>query len=362
MELLKLKPGCKYALAVASSTNLRETPPNRQPDIGTDLRFRQVTSDTTNVASVLSHLDLPVAVMTALIKGNPDSHTIRRDLRSRGMTVLEKWFDPEGPWGPRHIINKAESGFGLRGASVSNDRAGEVGAKLLPEHFDLERLFGEEGVQVVHISGLFAAISPGTGQLCLKIAQIAKKYGTKVILDLNHRPSFWKGRKEELSELFLALAGHADILGGNEEDFQLCLGIKGPKAGGKSLAAKIDEFKAMIDLAHKLYMDAAVFYTTFREVISANANLWGALIWSKAENDFRVIEPRQIDVYDRIGGGDAFAGGLIYGMVMGWEVEKCLQFAWAAGAYVVTLLEDYFTGFDPNQIWNVWEGNTRVQR
>jgi len=362
MKLMEFKQGCKFALAVASSVNFRETPLCRQPNIGPGLRSLQVTSAETNVATVLAHLDLPVAVMTALIKGNPDSHTIRRDLRGRGMEVLDKWFDPEGPWGPRHIINKADSGFGGRGAVVTNDRAGEVGAKLSPGHFDIDHLFGENGVQAVHISGLFAAISPSTGQLCLTIAQAAKKHGTKIVFDLNHRASFWEGREEELRQLFCEIASLADVLMGNEEDFQLCLGITGPAAGGKDLASKIAAFKAMITKARRTYPNVEVFTTTLREVVSANENLWGAIMWSKAEGGFRIIEPRSILIQDRIGGGDAFAGGLIYGMLMGWEPEKCLQFAWAAGAYVVTLLEDYFTGFDEKQIWALWSGDARVMR
>ena len=144
-RIIRLKPGCQFALAVASSVNLRETPLFRQPNIGPGLRIVQVTSAETNVASVSSYLDLPVAVMTALIKGNPDSHTVRRDLRSRGMTVFEKWFEPTGPWGHRHATNEADSGFGTRGAVVSNARAGEVGAMLEPEHFDLEEIFGRRG-------------------------------------------------------------------------------------------------------------------------------------------------------------------------------------------------------------------------
>jgi len=113
--------------------------------------------------------------------------------------------------------------------------------------FDLERIFGQEGVQIVHLSGLIGALSHETTTFCLEIARAAKKYGTRISFDLNYRASFWKGRDKELRESFTEIASVADILIGNEEDFQLCLGIQGPEAGGKGIEAEIDGFKGMIN-------------------------------------------------------------------------------------------------------------------
>ncbi len=151
-----------------------------------------------------------------------------------------------GPWGYRHQFNIADSGYGSRGPRVQNDRAGEVGRTLNVKDFDLERLFGEEGVQILHLSGLIAALSPETSNFCLELARAAKKHGTRISFDLNFRASFWKDREKELSATFREIAGISDILVGNEEDFQLCLGIEGPEEGGKDLAAKIESFKEMI--------------------------------------------------------------------------------------------------------------------
>jgi len=158
--------------------------------------------------------------------------------------ALAEWtFEgPEVPQGgPSGLvattINVADSGYGSRGPRVWNDRAGEVGRTLNVKDFDLERIFGKEGVQIVHLSGLIAALSPDTSRFCLEIARTAKRYGTKISFDLNYRASFWEGREQELHEIFSEICSIADILIGNEEDFQLCLGIKGPEAGGKDLAA-----------------------------------------------------------------------------------------------------------------------------
>ena len=141
--------------------------------------------------------------------------------------------------------------------------------------FDLDRIFGKEGVQIVHLSGLIGALSPETGTFCLELARAAKKYGTRISFDLNYRASFWKGREKELRAIFPEIAGVADILVGNEEDFQLCLGIEGPEAGGKGLAGKIESFKGMIERVKKAYPNASVFATTLREVVSTNCHLLG---------------------------------------------------------------------------------------
>ena len=152
----------------------------------------------------------------------------------------------------------------------------------------------------------------------------------------------------------------SDVLVGNEEDFQLCLGIEGPEAGGKDLAAKMESFKGMIDRAKVAYPETQVFATTLREVISANAHLWGAI--AAVGDAWHVVEPREIVVLDRIGGGDGFVGGMLYAMLKGWEPEKWIQFGWATGALVTTLLTDYAQPPDEEQIWSIWEGNARVRR
>ena len=210
------------------------------------------------------------------------------------------------------------------------------------------------------MSGLIAALSPDSTQFCLDVARSAKKYDTRISFDLNHQATFWKGREEELSEAFREIGSLADVLVGNEEDFQLCLGVEGPEAGGEDIGGKIDSFKEMIERVKQQFPNASVYATTLREVISVNLHEWGGIV--AYGDDWHVIEPREIGVLDRIGGGDGFVGGLLYGILRGWEGEKCAQFGWASGALAATLLTDYGQPADEDQVWSIWKGNARVQR
>ena len=357
---LELRKDCAYSLLVPSSMGVRITPVNGQPVHCSDTFIMQATSAETNVLSVASYLGLRVKVLTTFVKDSPIARFIKDNLASRHIDYEGKEVEQGGPWGYRHQFNIADSGIGSRGPRVQNDRAGEVGRTLNVKDFDLDRIFGREGVQVLHLSGLIAALSPETGTFCLELAKSAKKYKTRISFDLNHRASFWKNREEELGNLFREIAGMSDVLVGNEEDFQLCLGIEGPEAGGKDVAGKIDNFKGMIDRTKKVYPQTSVFATTLREVINTNRHLWGAII--SEGNNWHVAQPQEITILDRIGGGDGFVSGMLYAILKGWEPEKWIQFAWASGALVTSLSTDYAQPADEEQIWSIWKGNARVRR
>jgi 2-dehydro-3-deoxygluconokinase len=357
---IELKKDYKYCLVIPTSMGIRITPSTGQPVHCSQTFFMQATSAESNVGSVSSYLGLPVKILTTFVKGSPIARLIKDNLAHRHMDYEGPEVEQGGPWGYRHQINIADSGYGSRGPRVQNDRAGEVGRTLNVKDFDLERIFGQEGVQIVHMSGLIAALSPETGQFCLEIARAASKHGTRISFDLNHRASFWKNREQELSEIFHEIAGVSDILVGNEEDFQLCLGVEGPEAGGEDLAGKIDNFKGMIKRAREAFPNASVFATTLREVVSTNSHMWGAIL-SEGDN-WHVVEPREITVLDRIGGGDGFVGGVLYAILKGWESEKWVQYGWASGALATTLLTDYGQPADEEQIWSIWQGNARVRR
>lgn len=234
---LELRKEYTYALVVPTSIGVRITPVNGQPVHSSDTFIMQATSAETNVASISAYLGLPVKVLTTFVKGSPIARFIKNNLRSRNMEFEGREVDQGGPWGYRHQFNIADSGYGSRGPVVQNDRAGEVGRTLNVKDFDLDRIFNKEGVQVLHLSGLIAALSPETSEFCLELARTAKKYGTKISFDLNYRATFWKGREKELRAAFSEIASVSDILVGNEEDFQLCLGVEGPEAGGKDIEA-----------------------------------------------------------------------------------------------------------------------------
>jgi 2-dehydro-3-deoxygluconokinase len=357
---IELNKNCTWSLIVPTSMGVRMTPANSQPVHSSNTFHLQVTSAETNVASISSYLGLPVKVLTTFVKDSPIARMIKDNLAQRHMSFEGKDVDQGGPWGYRHQFNIADSGFGSRGPRVQNDRAGEVGRTLNVKDFDLDRIFGHEGVQIVHLSGLIAALSPETGQFCLELAHAAKKYGTRISFDLNFRATFWKNREKELSEIFFEIASVSDVLVGNEEDFQLCLGIKGPETGSENINEKIDSFKAMIKNVKNAFPNASVFATTLRQVISTNSHLWGAIMLQG--DNWHVVEPKEIMVLDRIGGGDGFVGGMLYGILKEWEPEKWIQFGWASGALATTFVTDYAQPADEDQIWSIWKGNARVKR
>ncbi len=357
---IKFRNDYRYSLLVPTSMGVRITPANGQPVHCSETFNLQATSAESNVASVASYLGLPVKVLTAFVKDSPIARFIKDNLASRHIEYEGKEVEQGGPWGYRHQFNIADSGYGSRGPRVHNDRAGEVARTMNAKDFDLDRIFVKEGVQIVHLSGLIAALSPETGILCQELARAAKKSGSRISFDLNYRASFWKNREKKLSLIFKEIAGMSDILVGNEEDFQLCLGIKGPEAGGQDITAKIESFKEMIERVKKAFPNASVFATTLRQVVSTNCHLWGAIV--AEDKNWHVVEPREITVLDRIGGGDGFVGGLLYAILKGWAPEKWIKFGWASGALVTTLYTDYAQPADEEQIWSIWEGNARVRR
>ena len=235
-----------------------------------------------------------------------------------------------------------------------------MGRELSVDQFDLDRLFRDEGVKILHMSGVIAALSPTTSTFCVELAKAAREAGTVVAMDLNYRASFWAGREDELRAAFAEIAENCDILYGNEEDFQLCLGIEGPEAGGSSIGENIDDFKEMIGRVHRAYPHASYIGTSLREVVSANEHQWGMVLWG--EGEFAVCPLRAIQVLDRIGGGDGSVGGVLYGILSGWGVEQCAQFGWATGALAATSLYDYGAPADEEQVWAIWKGNARVMR
>ncbi len=357
---IELKNNCKYSLVVQTSIGVRITPGAGQPVHSSDTFTLYATSAETNVASIASYLGLPVKVLTTFVKDSPIAKFLKSNLRSRHMDYEGIDVEQGGPWGHRHQFNIADSGLGSRGPRVHNDRAGEIGRTLNVNDFDLDRIFGEEGVEIMHLSGLIAALSPETSLFCLELARAAKKYGTRMSFDLNHRVSFWEGREKELREAFTEIASISDILVGNEEDFQLCFGIEGPEAGGSEIDEKIENFKEMIGRVKETFPNASVFATTLRQVVNTNTHLWGGIMLEG--DNWHVVKPREITVLDRIGGGDGFVGGMLYGILKNWQPEKWIQFGWASGALATTFLTDYAQPSDEDMVWSIWHGNARVKR
>ena len=360
MSEFKFNENAKYNLIAPSSMGVRITPLDRTEVFTSNLFRMQSTSAETNVLNVPASLGMNTLVLTTFVKDSQIAKFIKSELRKRNINFIGKDKEKVGPWGYRHQFNIADSGFGLRAPRVENDRAGEVGRSLSVDDFDLDKLFKEEKVEMIHMSGLIAALSPETKDFCLALARCAKKNGTIISFDLNYRASFWKDREEELSKSFKEIVSLTDILIGNEEDYQLALGLKGPEAGGKDIASKIDGFKKMIETAKAEYKNVKVFATTLRQVISSKEHLWGAISYSS--EGWNIIEPRPIEVMDRIGGGDGFVGGLLYSILKGESIKTATEFGWATGVLAASSLNDYATPVDEDEVWSIYSGPARVKR
>jgi len=339
---------------------VRITPPNFAPVHTSNSYYMHATSAESNAVNIASSLGFKGLVLTNFVEDSPVSLFIKGELRRRNIDYYGPDIPQGGPWGYRHQFNLVDSGFGTRGPRAYNDRAGEVGRILNAKDFDFDKIFGEDGVQILHLSGLVGAISKDTTRFCMDAVNAAKKHGTLISFDLNHRKTFWNGREDELRKSFIEMVSVTDILIGNEEDYQLSLGIEGPEHGGQELGAQIDRFKEMIMRVKNTFPNAGVFGNTLRQVISVNEHLWGAL--SLFGDTLTVIEPKPIQILDRIGGGDGFAGGLLYGILREMTPEKATQFGWACGALATTVLEDYAWPADEDVVWNIVKGNARVYR
>ena len=357
---LKLRENCRYGIAVPTSMGVRICPPGGAPVHNSSTYIMQATSAESNAVNIASSLGIKGLVLTNFVKDSPISYFIKSELRRRNIDYLGPDIPQGGPWGYRHQFNIADSGFGTRGPRVHNDRAGEVGRALNPKDFDFDKIFGEDGVQILHLSGLVGALSKDTTRFCLEAVRAAKKHGTRISFDLNHRASFWEGRETELRDSFSEMVGMTDIIIGNEEDFQLALGIAGPKEGGHDLSSQVEDFKEMIDRVKGAFPNASIFGNTLRQVISVGEHMWGAI--TLFGDVLTVIEPRAIQVLDRIGGGDGFSGGLLYGILRGMTPEEATQFGWAAGALATTVIDDYATPADEDMVWSIYQGNARVKR
>ncbi|HOD02865.1 MAG TPA: sugar kinase [Clostridiales bacterium] len=256
-----------------------------------------------------------------------------------------KWFPFDGIGRQvRNGLNFTERGFGIRGASGVSDRGSTAASQLTPDDFDFDYIFGELGVCWLHTGGIFAALSQNTAQTVLKAVQTAKKYGTIVSYDLNYRPSLWKsiGGIEKAREVNSNLARYVDVMIGNEEDFTACLGfeIEGNEENLKTLS--LDGYVKMLANATKKYPNFKIIATTLRTVKTATINDWSAMAYADGKVYHGLSFP-SLEIYDRVGGGDSFASGLIYGLMTYGDVQKAVDFGVAHGALAMTTPGDTST-------------------
>jgi 2-dehydro-3-deoxygluconokinase len=272
-------------------------------------------------------------IATAMVD-YPIGDMIQERVRAMGVTPFYKRFKHNGVSGPNMATVYSDRGHGVRGPVVFYNRSNEAGAQLKPGDFDWGAIF-KNGIRWFHSGGIFAALSETTGEVIIEGMKAAKQAGAMCSFDLNFREKLWKlwGGQAKAAEVIARIVAHADVLIGNEEDLQKGLGIKGQDV---EKASKLDAgaFLAMMDQVTAKFPHVKIVATTLREVNSTNRHRWGAVAWVTGKT---YVSPTcDLDVLDRVGGGDGFASGFIYGLLSGESPEAALKLGWAHGALLTT--------------------------
>ena len=276
-------------------------------------------------------------IVTAMVD-YPMGDLIGERVRAMGVTPFYKRFKHNGVNGPNMATVYSDRGHGVRAPVVFYNRSNEAAAQLKPGDFDWNAIF-EGGVRWFHSGGIFAALSETTGRVIIEAMKAAKAAGAVVSFDLNYREKLWNiwGGHERALDVYAEIVKYVDVLVGNEEDLQKGLGLKGPEVEKKS---KLDPavFFGMIDTVVEKYPQVKIVATTLREVHSTNRHSWGAVAWI---DGITFISPTaELAVYDRVGGGDGFASGFIFGLLTGEDPQVAVNLGWAHGALLTTFPGD----------------------
>lgn len=279
----------------------------------------------TGIVTALAENDIGYLVEDFVLQGGVDTSMIR-------------WTPYDGIGRrARNGLNFTERGFGVRGAVGVSDRANTAVSQLKPGDIDWDEIFGVRGARWFHTGGIFAALSETTAKVTIEAVKAAKKYGTVVSYDLNYRPSLWRdiGGKAKAQQVNREIAPYIDVMIGNEEDFTACLGFEVQGVDSSLKKLDVDGYRAMMNEVAACYPNLKVIATTLREVKTATVNDWSALAWSAG----RIVKAKDypaLEIYDRVGGGDSFASGLIYGLMETGDVEKAVNYGAAHGALAMT--------------------------
>ena len=341
MSPLAVRPAdeCRYDAVALGEVMLRLDPGEGRIRTARELRVWEGGGEYNVARGLRRAFGLRTAVATALVD-NEVGRLVEDLILTGGVdTALIRWqrFDGVGRE-LRNGLNFTERGFGVRGAVGVSDRGHTAAAAMNPGDVDWDHLFGELGVRWLHTGGIFAALGPRTAETVIEAVTAAARHGTVVSYDLNYRPSLWRavGGPERAQEVNRAIAPHVDVMIGNEEDFTAALGFAVEGVDENLTRLDVDRYAAMVHQVAEAYPGLSVIGTTLRTVHSATRNDWGALAWSRETGVVHATHRPDLEICDRVGGGDSFASGLAYGLITGEPLQVAVELGAAHGALAMT--------------------------
>lgn len=336
---MKIKSDARFDLISLGEVMLRLDPGNGRVRTARSFDLWEGGGEYNVARGLRKCFGLKTAILTAL--ADNEVGRLVEDLILQGGVNTDKiiWRNFDGVGREvRNGLNFTERGFGVRGAVGVSDRGNTAVSQLKPGDFDFGEIFKGSGSRWLHTGGIFAALSSSTAEVAYDAASSARANGTIVSYDLNYRPSLWKsiGGKAKAQEVNQRLAGTVDVLIGNEEDFEVALGIEIEGSDGSYKKLDLDSYSKMIEATSKKYPNLEVIAVTLRTVKSASLNDWTGVAWSKSDGFIVGKTYEELEIFDRVGGGDSFASGLIFGLLSGFKLKEALEYGLAHGALAMT--------------------------
>lgn len=366
MTTLNLRPvnECRYDAVALGEVMLRFDPGEERIHTSRYFRVWEGGGEYNVARGLRRAFGLRTAVVTALVD-NPVGRLVEDCILTGGVDPLIHWVQGDGVGRlVRNGLNFTERGFGVRGAVGVSDRGLTAISQLKPEDVDWEYLFGALGVRWFHTGGIFTALSPTSAVTALEAVKAAKKYGTIVSYDLNYRPSLWNsiGGQPKAQLVNRELAGFVDVMIGNEEDFTAALGFKVSGVDENLSSLEVEGYRKMISEVSDAYPNFQVIATTLRTVHSASINDWGAIAWSRETGFIEATLREGLEILDRVGGGDSFASGLIFGLLEGESLAQAVEYGAAHGALAMTTPGDTTMATKAEVMKFIHGGSARVSR
>ncbi|MCW5952762.1 MAG: sugar kinase [Propionibacteriaceae bacterium] len=366
MSVIELRPAdtCRYDQVSLGEVMLRLDPGEERIHTTRSFRVWEGGGEYNVARGLRKAFGLRTGVVTALVD-NPVGRLVEDCICAGGVDPLITWVAGDGVGRTvRNGLNFTERGFGVRGAVGVSDRGLTAISQLAPGDVDWDHLFGTLGVRWLHTGGIYAALSETAAETALAALQAAKRHGTIVSYDLNYRPSLWKsiGGQAKAQEVNRELAKYVDVMIGNEEDFTASLGFEVAGVDESLSSLEVGAFAAMINEVSRAYPNFGVIATTLRTVHTASDNDWGAIAWSPASGLVRATMRPHLEILDRVGGGDSFASGLIYGLLAGEDLQTAVEYGAAHGALAMTTPGDTTMATRAEILKLAGGGSARVDR